>query len=183
MLKVHENERLTRVGPGTPMGELMRRYWQPIAAAVELDDNPVKHVKILGESLMLYRDRQGRLGLIGDTCPHRRTSMVYGVPEEDGLRCPYHGWLFNRTGQCVEMPASEQDPEWRIGHPVLFPNILRVGSNFQYRVPVDDTHTLHVWFTAYPQPPGAYVPKQEKIPFYKVPLPADGSGQAERRNR
>ena len=109
MLKVQENERLTRVGPGTPMGELMRRYWQPIAAVAELDDNPVKQVKLLGESLVLYRDRQGRLGLIGDTCPHRRTSMLYGVPEDEGLRCPYHGWMFNETGQCIEMPAEAPD--------------------------------------------------------------------------
>jgi len=79
MLTVKENERLTRVGPGTPMGELLRRYWQPIGAAVELDDNPVKPIKILGESLVLYRDRKGRLGLIGDTCPHRRTSMPYSL--------------------------------------------------------------------------------------------------------
>lgn len=315
MLKVTENERLTRVGPGTPMGELMRRYWHPIAAVAELDDNPVKPVTLLGESLVLYRDRQGRLGLIGDTCPHRRTSMVYGVPEDEGLRCPYHGWLFSETGQCLEMPAeapdstfprrvkmagypvqdlcglifaylgpepvpllprwdmfvwdhalrdigstiipcnwlqimensldpvhvewlhgrfadyvlerlgrpelkrkfyrpgggagngvgdrwahekigfdefpygiikrrvvagrTEQDPEWRIGHPVLFPNILRVGSNFQYRVPVDDTKTLHIWFTAYPQPPGAEVPRQDTIPFYTVPLPMDEQGAAE----
>ena len=78
MLTAKENERLTRVGPGTPMGELMRRYWQPIAAAAELDDNPVKHVKLLGESLVLYRDRSGALGLIGDTCPHRNVSLQYG---------------------------------------------------------------------------------------------------------
>ena len=91
------------------MGELMRRYWQPIAAVAELDDNPVKPVKLLGESLVLYRDRQGRLGLIGDTCPHRRTSMLYGVPEDEGLRCPYHGWMFNETGQCIEMPAEAPD--------------------------------------------------------------------------
>ena len=84
MLTVKENERLTRVGPGTPMGELLRRYWQPIAAAVELDDNPVRPVKLLGESLVLYRDRQGRLGLIGDTCPHRRTSMLYGIRRTRG---------------------------------------------------------------------------------------------------
>ena len=109
MLKVTENERLTRVGPGTPMGELMRRYWHPIAAMAELDDNPVKPVTLLGESLVLYRDRQGRLGLIGDTCPHRRASMVYGVPEDEGLRCPYHGWLFSETGQCLEMPAEAPD--------------------------------------------------------------------------
>src|SRR6266581_6417449 len=109
MLTVKENERLTRVGPGTPTGELLRRYWQPIGAAVELDDNPVRHVKILGESLVLYRDRLGHLGLIGDTCPHRRTSMLYGIPEDEGLRCPYHGWLFNHTGQCIEMPAEAPD--------------------------------------------------------------------------
>ncbi len=74
---------------------------------------------------------------------------------------------------------SEEDPEWRIGHPILFPNILRVGSNFQYRVPVDDTHTLHIWFTAYPQPPGEEVTKQETVPYYKVPLPVDEQGIAE----
>ena len=67
MLTEKENARLTQVGPGTPMGELMRCYWQPIAATAELDDNPVKHVKLLGESLVLYRDRSGALGLIGDT--------------------------------------------------------------------------------------------------------------------
>ena len=109
MLTVKENERLTRVGPGTPMGELLRRYWQPIGAAAELDDNPVKPIKLLGESLVLYRDRQGRLGLIGDTCPHRRTSMLYGIPENEGLRCPYHGWMFDGTGQCIEMPAEAPD--------------------------------------------------------------------------
>ena len=84
MLTVKENERLTRVGPGTPMGELMRRYWQPIAAAVELDDNPVKQVKLLGESLVLFRGRKGQLGLIGDTCAPRRISMLSGIPAEEG---------------------------------------------------------------------------------------------------
>lgn len=103
MLTAKENERLTRVGPGTPMGTLLRRYWQPIAATAELADTPVKHVKLLGESLVLYRDRQGRLGLIGDTCPHRRASMLYGIPEHEGLRCPYHGWMFGGTGQCIKM--------------------------------------------------------------------------------
>ena len=109
MLTAEENERLTRVGPGTPMGELMRRYWQPIATMAELDDNPVRPVKLLGESLILYRDRKGGLGLIGDSCPHRRMSMLYGIPNERGLRCPYHGWLFSETGQCLEMPGEPAD--------------------------------------------------------------------------
>jgi len=77
-----------------------------VAATAELDENPVKLVKILGESLVLFRDRQGRLGLIGDTCPHRRVSLLYGIPDAEGLRCCYHGWMFDRTGQCVEMPAE-----------------------------------------------------------------------------
>ena len=75
--------------------------------------------------------------------------------------------------------GSEEDPEWRIGHPVLFPNVLRVGANFQYRVPVDDTHTLHIWFTAYPHPPGEVVPQQDTVPYYKVPLPMDQSGKTD----
>ena len=95
MLSVKENERLTRVGPGAPMGALLRRYWHPVAASAALAENPVKLIKILGESLVLFRDRQGRLGLIGDTCPHRRISLLYGIPEEEGLRCPYHGWMFD----------------------------------------------------------------------------------------
>ena len=69
-----------------------------------LAENPVKLIKILGESLVLFRDRQGRLGLIGDTCPHRRISLLYGIPEEEGLRCPYHGWKFDVSGRCVDMP-------------------------------------------------------------------------------
>ena len=89
MLTEKENERLTRVGPGTPMGELMRRYWHPIGAAADLDQNPVKHVKLLGESLVLYRDLKGGLGLIGDTCPHRSVSMLYGVPEEEADMISY----------------------------------------------------------------------------------------------
>ena len=309
MLTVEENDRLTRVGPNTPMGELMRRYWQPIAALAELDENPVKPVRLLGESLILYRDRKGTLGLIGDTCPHRRISLEYGIPEDGGLRCPYHGWVFSETGQCVEMPAespestfpsrvkitgylvqdiaglifaylgpdpapllprwdmfvwdnvlrdigstiipcnwlqimensldpthvewlhgrfsdyvlerigrtdlkreffrvgedgrapegqitgnfdhekigfdefqhgiikrrvlagqTEDHPNWRIGHPILFPNVLRVGSNFQYRVPVDDTHTLHLAYSAKVPEHGTTVPVQETIPHQVLPL-------------
>ena len=109
MLSVKENERLTRVGPGTPMGELMRRYWHPIAASKELQENPTKSVRLLGESLVLYRDRQGRLGLIDEACAHRRVNLLYGIPEERGLRCPYHGWLYDETGQCLEMPAEAPD--------------------------------------------------------------------------
>lgn len=297
MLSAEENERLTRVGPGTPIGTLMRRYWHPVAATAELDQHPVKRVKLLGEDLVLYRDQQGRLGLIGDTCPHRRVSVEYGIPEAQGLRCPYHGWMFDQTGQCIEMPAepadstfpcrvkidgypvqelgglafaylgpepvpllprwdlfvmdgiwrdigvteipcnwlqcmensldpvhtewlhsryynfirrqqqqidargqgfvdrlsthhvkigfdvfkhgivkrrvlqgrSEADAAWRIGHPIVFPNMLRVNWTFQIRVPMDDTHTWHVMYQAYPPPPGRERERQETVPVYDIP--------------
>jgi 5,5'-dehydrodivanillate O-demethylase len=114
MLSVEENELLTRVGPGTPMGELLRRYWQPIAAAGELDHKPTKAVTLLGEELVLYKDRSGQLGLIGRRCPHRRVSLVYGVPEDEGLRCQYHGWKFDAAGQCIEAPFEDTvNPEAR----------------------------------------------------------------------
>ena len=107
MLSTNENDALTRVGLGTPMGELMRRYWHPVAAVAELDERPTKALRILGEDLVLYRDRAGTLGLIGRLCPHRRADLSYGIPENDGLRCMYHGWMFDETGQCIEQPFEE----------------------------------------------------------------------------
>jgi 5,5'-dehydrodivanillate O-demethylase len=299
MLSVTENERLSRVGKGTPMGELMRRYWHPIAAAAELDDRPTKPVRLLGEDLVLYRDRSGTLGLIERVCPHRRVDLSYGIPEEHGLRCMYHGWLYDETGQCIEQPFEEtvhpdgrfkekvkvagypveemaglifaylgpqpaplvprweqllwdnavrdiaiseipcnwlqcqensldpvhvqwlhaymgayvnsdrntltqagsalahqkigfdefeygiikrrlllgkdyDDDEWKEGHPVLFPNILLVGNDaratFQFRVPVDDEHTLHVSIYNHRAAPGATAPTQDVVPYRYVPL-------------
>ena len=311
MLSVEENERLTRVGPGTPMGELLRRYWHPVAATEELLKEPTKAVKLLCEDLVLYRDRSGNYGLIERYCAHRRVDLTYGIPEEHGLRCMYHGWMYDETGRCVEQPFEEtvrpdarfkdkialkgypvqelgglifaylgpapapllpqwdlfvvenafrqigaveipgnwlqimensldpvhlewlhgngveysllqQGPEngpgqewydhalatarvyttphekigfdvfdygiikrrvvqgqteaddaWRVGHPMIFPNILGgyggLSLGFQYRVPMDDTHTWHVWYHTYFMP-GADVPQQDVVPFYKVPL-------------
>jgi len=107
MLNVKDNETLTRVGKGTPMGELMRRYWHPIGAAAELDERPTKQVRLMGEDLVLYRDKSGTLGLIDRLCAHRRVDLSYGIPEEHGLRCMYHGWVYDETGQCVEQPFEE----------------------------------------------------------------------------
>jgi 5,5'-dehydrodivanillate O-demethylase len=307
MLTKEENELLTKVDSGAPMGELLRRYWHPVAATSELADRPTKLVKILGETLVLYRDKQGRPGLIGAQCAHRRMSLVLGIPENDGLRCAYHGWLYDRTGRCLEQPyeqaenpdstfknqirmpaypvqelggllfaylgpeptpllprwdlfvrdgvlrdigaavipcnwlqimensldpvhvewlhqhfynyvqerlgrsefkgtpvrhqkiafklfeygiiknrmlegETEDNEDWQVGHPVIFPNILLSGSTarptFQIRVPIDDTHTWHVWYSCYAPAEGKG--PQEKIPFYKVPVPgleADGEPQ------
>jgi 5,5'-dehydrodivanillate O-demethylase len=113
MLSIEQNERLTRVGPGTPMGELMRRYWQPIAVVSELRETPTKSIRLLGESLVLYKDRKGRLGLIEEACAHRRVNLIYGIPENEGLRCPYHGWLFDQKGRCLEMPAEPADSTFK----------------------------------------------------------------------
>ncbi len=117
MLTSTASDRLTRVGPGTPMGELFRRYWQPVATGADLASDPVKQVTILGETLVLFRDRRGRLGLIGERCPHRGTPMVFGIPEAEGLRCAYHGWLFDETGRCLEKP-DRRTPEARQGDAV-----------------------------------------------------------------
>ncbi len=112
MLTREENERYTRVGKGTPCGELMRRYWHPIAASGQLPEHGTKPVTILGERLVLYRDRSGKLGLVEERCPHRRGGMVFGIPEETGIRCAYHGWLFDGTGRCLEQPYEQiVDPE------------------------------------------------------------------------
>ena len=123
MLTVEENERLTRVGPGTPMGNLMRRYWHPVAAVAQLEENPVKAVTLLGESLVLYRDKGGRLGLLAEACAHRRASLAYGIPEDEGLRCAYHGWRYNAHGLCIEQPVEPpgsafKDPVTTTAYPV-----------------------------------------------------------------
>lgn len=107
MISQEENERLTRVGPGTPAGELLRRYWQPVAPSAELTpEKPIMKVRILGEDLVLYRGESGEYGLVGEQCPHRRASLAYGRVEGDCIRCPYHGWKFDAAGRCVEMPAE-----------------------------------------------------------------------------
>lgn len=306
MLSAQQNELLTRIGPGTPAGNLFRRYWQPIAAVSELDDRWTMRVRLLGEDLVLFRDRQGRIGLIAEACPHRRASLAHGIPTKDGIRCPYHGWEFGHGGDCLSQPNeparscfknkiqtvaypveelngilfaylgpeprplvprwdgyvaegsirtlgrallpvnwlqamensldpvhtewlhghlyeflkeregikvahsshqekiafrefeygmtkhrllaghSEDSDDWRIGHPVVFPSMLSVGNGdeesrfyaFQIRVPVDDTHTMHLWYNAYVPPTGTMVSRHllDKIHVHNVPW-KDDDGQ------
>ncbi len=102
---------IPRVGPGTPAGEWFRRYWLVVGVARDLYDIP-QAVKVLGEDLVLFRDPDGRLGLLGEHCPHRGASLEYGDIEDGGLRCPYHGWLFDIHGQCLEMPAEPKDSKF-----------------------------------------------------------------------
>jgi 5,5'-dehydrodivanillate O-demethylase oxygenase subunit len=305
MLTQAESDVMTRIGPGTRMGNLLRRYWQPVAIVSEMENRWTKRVRILGEDLVLFKDRTGKLGLIGEQCPHRRASLAYGIPTAEGIRCPYHGWMFDATGTCLEQPNEPEgstfkdkvslagypvqelagfafaylgpapvpllprwdglvvpgtikqiahailpcnwlqimenglDPihtqwlhnavkawrdeqrgrkvmvrshrkigfdefeygmlqrrqlegqpddvsDWVDGHPgVLFPNMQAVGNAgplwkdyvFQFRVPVDDTHTLFYWYDAFVPPEGAQVPEHllTRVPAYDVPITgADG---------
>jgi nitrite reductase/ring-hydroxylating ferredoxin subunit len=101
----HPNKLLTEVGPGAPLGELMRRYWHPVGVSAQLRDLPRK-VRILGEELILFRDRSGRPGLLYPRCMHRGTSLFYGRTEDRGIRCCYHGWLFDVQGHCLDQPCE-----------------------------------------------------------------------------
>ena len=115
MLRKELNELLTRTGPGTPMGEMFRRYWIPAMLAEELPDNdcPPVRVKLLSERLVAFRDSEGKLGLIDEFCAHRGVSLWFGRNEECGLRCPYHGWKFNVQGECMEIPSEPEESGFR----------------------------------------------------------------------
>jgi nitrite reductase/ring-hydroxylating ferredoxin subunit len=103
---------MTRVGPETPGGELLRRYWQPVGVASGLDDLG-KPVRILGEDLVLFRDGEGKLGLLDSHCCHRGTSLYYGRVEPEGIRCCYHGWLFDVEGRCLEQPCEPSESTYK----------------------------------------------------------------------
>jgi phthalate 4,5-dioxygenase oxygenase subunit len=114
MLSEQENELVTRVGPGTPMGQVLRRYWMPALLSAELpepDGTPVR-VKLLGERLVAYRDTEGKVGLLDELCGHRRASLWLGRNEESGLRCVFHGWKFDRAGNCVDMPCETPETDF-----------------------------------------------------------------------
>jgi phenylpropionate dioxygenase-like ring-hydroxylating dioxygenase large terminal subunit len=138
MLKREENELVTRVGPGTPMGNVMRRYWMPVVLASELpnaDSDPVR-VRLLGENLIAFRDTNGEVGLLAENCPHRGASLFFGRNEECGLRCVYHGWKFDSSGQCVDMPnePAESDFKTRV-RAVAYPTVEKAGIVWAYLGP------------------------------------------------
>jgi len=114
MLDEAKNRLLTQTGRGTPMGDLLRRYWMPIAAVSEFDSVATKEVRLMGEDLVLYKDLSGTFGLVDRHCPHRRADLAYGFVEQCGLRCNYHGWLFDEHGKCIEQPFEDTaQPEVR----------------------------------------------------------------------
>src|ERR1700674_2643673 len=115
MLTREENELLSRVGAGTPMGDLMRQYWLPGALSGELPgaDSEPRRIMLLGEKLIAFRDTNGQVGVLQNHCPHRGASLFFGRNEEQGLRCVYHGWKFDAAGNCVDMPNEPAESDFR----------------------------------------------------------------------
>jgi len=137
MISAERNDLMTRIGPGTPAGELLRRYWQPVALVDELDGpRPVKPVRLMGQDLVLFRSEDGHLALLDRACPHRGVDLAYGRLEDGGLRCPFHGWLFDVSGQCLETPAEPAGSKLAgsIRQPA-YPVVERSGIVFAYLGP------------------------------------------------
>jgi phthalate 4,5-dioxygenase oxygenase subunit len=130
MLKAEVNELLTQTGPGTPGGDLFRQYWLPALLAEELPENdcPPVRVKILSERLIAFRDTNGRYGLIDEFCAHRGVSLWFGRVEECGLRCAYHGWKYDVTGQCVEVPSEPENSNFARKVKLTSYPLVRVGD-------------------------------------------------------
>ena len=115
MLSKEDNELITNTNKGTPMGELFRRFWLPVALSQELagPDCPPVRVRVLGEDLIAFRDSKGKVGLVDAFCPHRGAPMFFSRNEEEGLRCVYHGWKFDITGACVDLPNSPEGDTYK----------------------------------------------------------------------
>jgi len=138
VLKVEENELITRVGPGTPMGNFMREYWVPALLSSEVptpDSDPLR-VLLLGEQLIAFRDTNGKVGLLQNNCPHRGASLFFGRNEEAGLRCVYHGWKFDTEGNCIDMPNEPAESDFKSKvRAVAYPTQERGGIVWAYLGP------------------------------------------------
>lgn len=137
--------RMTEVGPGTPLGEFMRRYWHPVALSEKVKDVPQK-LRMLGEDLVIFRDRQGRPGLLHARCCHRGTTLYYGKVEDEGIRCCYHGWLFDVEGRCLDQPCEADGGRnrERIMQP-WYPLQERYGLVWAYMGPPEKQPLLPYW--------------------------------------
>ena len=136
MLSKERNERLTRVGPGTPMGTTLRRYWIPVVLSWEVPepDCPPTRVRILSEDLIAFRTTDGKVGLMDEYCPHRQASLWLGRNEDNGIRCVYHGWKFDISGQCVEQ-MNEPKPFCANIKTTAYPTYEAAGIVWAYMGP------------------------------------------------
>ncbi|WP_425409812.1 Rieske 2Fe-2S domain-containing protein [Hyphococcus sp.] len=134
MISEQENRQLTEIQPGAPAGAVLRNYWQPAALVEELNpERPIAPVTLLGEELTLFRKADGSYGLIGRHCPHRGADLCFGRLESEGLRCPFHGWLFNEEGRCLDQPAEPETSRFREGlSHTAYPCVEASGVIFAY---------------------------------------------------
>ncbi len=138
MLSAEDNDILCRIGPGTPMGNVMRQYWVPAVRSDELPapDCPPLRVKLLGEELIAFRMTSGKVGMIRNSCPHRGASLFFGRNEEEGLRCVYHGWKFDGAGSCIDMPSEPAESNFKNKvHATAYPAHERNGVIWTYMGP------------------------------------------------
>ena len=148
MLTKEQNDLVTQTGPGTQMGRLFRSYWLPALLAEELPENdcPPVRVKLLGERLIAFRDSSGNYGLMDEFCPHRGVSLWFGRNEDDGLRCPYHGWKFDHTGQCVDVPSEPAANGFcQKVKLTAYPMVKRGDVLWTYMGPADQLPPLPEW--------------------------------------
>ena len=140
MLTTERSKLVTETGPGTPMGSLFRRYWIPFLLAAEVPDPdcPPVRVTLLSEKLIAFRDSAGRIGLIEEFCAHRRVSLWFGRNEENGIRCPYHGWKYDYTGQCVEIPSEPENSDYCKDIKIIsYPCVEKGGIVWAYMGPLE----------------------------------------------
>ncbi|MDO8678552.1 MAG: Rieske 2Fe-2S domain-containing protein [Acidobacteriota bacterium] len=163
MLKKEQNDLLVQCGPGTPMGQMFRRYWLPALLADELPENecPPVRVKILSERLIAWRDTQGRLALTDEFCAHRGVSLWFGRNEENGLRCPYHGWKYDHTGQCIEVPSEPVESGFCQQIKLAsYPLVERGGVLWAYLGPPEAQPPLPEWEFAMMPPDRRFMSKR-----------------------
>jgi len=158
MLSKEQNEKLTCSCPGSPLGDMFRRYWQPVGLSSEVTSGgKPKQVKVMGEDLVLFRDDRGRPGLLGLHCSHRLTSLAYGRVEDGGIRCPFHGWLYDVEGKCLHQPAEPEPFTDKFRH-LAYPCQELGGLIFSYIGPKD---------------------KMPLLPRYEVLVREDGTRKAD----
>ncbi len=144
MLTQVENDLFTRIGPGTPAGQVFRMYWHPVSLAREIDDeHPTKFVRILGEDLVIFRDKSGRLGMLADHCSHRGASLLYGRVEERGISCAYHGWLYDCEGNILETPPERNDAIMNSVKHTAYPVQIYLGMVWAYMGPLPAPPMTH----------------------------------------
>jgi len=163
MLRNDVNDLLTQTGPGTPMGEMFRRYWMPVLLAEELPENdcPPVRVQLLSERLIAFRDTGGNYGLIDEFCAHRRVSLWFGRNEEHGIRCPYHGWKYDVTGQCVDVPSEPAESGFCDSIKLTAYPLVKIGDIlWTYMGPAEHQPPLPEWEFALVPPEQTYTSKR-----------------------